>query len=83
MGSEATRGEGLSGREGEALRLLAWGYGTKEVAARLRVSLKTVETYKARGMAKLGLRTRVDLVRHALRSGWLAEEPAADGGRPA
>ena len=55
VGTEATCGGGLSGRE-EALRLLAWGYGTKEVAARLRVSVKTVETYKARGVKKLGLR---------------------------
>ena len=67
----------LSAREEAALRLFAWGYTAKEVGPRLGVSAKTAEVYKARGMEKLGLRTRVDLVRHAHRSGWFADESEA------
>lgn len=67
-------GANLSARELEALRLIARGYSNKEVAARLNVSVKTVETYKVRSMAKLGLQGRVDLVRHAVRHGWLRDD---------
>jgi DNA-binding NarL/FixJ family response regulator len=63
----------LSERETEVLCLIAWGYSNKEIAARLRISVKTVETYKTRLMEKLELRSRVDLVRYALRHGWLQE----------
>ena len=61
----------LSDREGEVLRLTAQGHSNKEIAAQLNVSVKTVETYKARSMEKLGLRSRVDIVRLAAESGWL------------
>lgn len=64
----------LSDREEAVLRLLAEGYSNKEIAARLELSIKTVETYKARGMEKLGFDSRVDLVRHALRQGWLIQD---------
>ena len=63
----------LSDREADVLRLLAVGHTNKEIAARLRVSVKTVETYKARGMDKLALRSRVDVVRYAATRGWLPE----------
>ena len=63
---------GLSEQEGKVVRLIALGYGNKEIAARLEVSVKTVETYKARAMEKLSIRTRVGLVRYAFRQGWLA-----------
>jgi DNA-binding NarL/FixJ family response regulator len=65
-------GADLSDREAEVLRLIARGYSIKEVAARLDPSVKTVETYKARSAEKLGLRSRVDIVRYATRQGWLA-----------
>jgi DNA-binding NarL/FixJ family response regulator len=65
----------LSERETEVLCLLAWGYSNKEIAARLTLSTKTVETYKARLMEKLEVRSRVDLVRYAIRHGWLHETP--------
>jgi DNA-binding NarL/FixJ family response regulator len=65
--------ENLSDRELEVLRLLAKGYSNKEVAATLHVSVKTIETYKVRSMEKLGLRSRVDLVRHANKHGWLRD----------
>lgn len=62
---------GLSAREAEVLRLLAHGYAAKEVSAQLAVSIKTVETYKARAMEKIGARSRVDLMRFAATQGWL------------
>ena len=68
----AGRGEALSEREAEVIRLVACGYSSKEVAAKLDISVKTVDTYKARGMEKLGLRGRVDLVKYAHTCGWLA-----------
>jgi DNA-binding NarL/FixJ family response regulator len=61
----------LSEREIEVLKLTAAGYSHKAIAAELSVSIKTVETYKARGIDKLGFRSRVDLVRYAASKGWL------------
>ena len=61
----------LSERETEVLRLIAWGYSNKEIAAQLQISVKTVETYKTRVMTKLSLQSRVDLVQVPLRQGWL------------
>ena len=61
----------LSRREAEVLELVARGHSHKEISSRLEVSLKTVETYKARSMEKLGLRSRVDIIRHAAEAGWL------------
>lgn len=63
----------LSQREKEVLRLLAWGFGLKEIAGQLELSVKTVETYKSRLAGKLGLRSRADIVRFALRQGWLKD----------
>lgn len=71
-GDRVQAGESLSDRETEVLRLVAQGYSNKEIAARLTISVKTVETYKARLMEKLGLHGRVALVRYALQEGWLA-----------
>jgi two-component system, NarL family, response regulator NreC len=64
----------LSEREVQVVRMIALGYGNKEIAAKLDVSVKTVETYKARSMEKLQMRSRVDIVRYAVRCGWLAED---------
>ncbi len=64
----------LSDRETEVLRFIALGYSNKEIAARLKISVKTVETYKTRSMEKLGVRTRVEIVRYATRRGWLDAE---------
>jgi DNA-binding NarL/FixJ family response regulator len=65
--------EDLSDRELEVVRLIARGQSNKEIAATLGISGKTVETYKARALQKLSLRSRADLVRYALRRGWLGE----------
>ena len=63
----------LSEREAEVARLTAAGHSNKEIAARLDLSVKTVETYRARAMEKLGLQTRAELVRYAVQQGWLRE----------
>lgn len=72
----------LSDREAETLKQIARGYSNKQTAARMGVSAKTVETYKARGMEKLGVRSRVDLVRYAADRGWLAGGDAAPPAEP-
>jgi DNA-binding NarL/FixJ family response regulator len=61
----------LSEREAQVLRLVATGHPAKDIANQLQLSARTLETYKARGMNKLSLRTRADLVRFAVRNGWL------------
>ena len=62
----------LTEREAEVLKLVALGFTLKEIAHRLAVGVKSVETYKARGWEKLGLKTRAELVRYASAQGWLA-----------
>lgn len=64
----------LSAREVEVLRLLAEGHSIKAVAARLEIAVKTIETYKARAFEKLGFQSRVELIRYAVREGWLRRE---------
>jgi DNA-binding NarL/FixJ family response regulator len=61
----------LTEREEEVLRLVAQGYVNKEIAVRLDISVKTVETHKSRFMEKLGLHNRAEIVRFALSQGWL------------
>jgi DNA-binding NarL/FixJ family response regulator len=61
----------LTEREAAVLKMAALGFTNKEIASRLDVGVKSVETYKARGLEKLGLRTRAELVRYASTQGWL------------
>lgn len=61
----------LSERESEVLRHVAFGYSNKEIANTLGISVKTVETYKSNGMQKLGLKSRIEVVRYALLQGWM------------
>jgi DNA-binding NarL/FixJ family response regulator len=63
----------LSEREIDVLRLTASGHSNKSTAQELRIGVKTVETYKARAMEKLGFRTRVELMRYAVSRGWLED----------
>jgi two-component system response regulator NreC len=58
-------------RESEVLRLIASGYSNKEIAARLALSVKTIEAHKANAMRKLGLNGRIDIVKYAVLQGWL------------
>jgi two-component system response regulator NreC len=61
----------LSPRERQVLGLLAHGHTNREVADRLSLSVKTVETHRARLSDKLGLHSRADLVRLAIELGLL------------
>jgi two-component system response regulator NreC len=71
-GRKVTRtGVTLSEREAEVLRLIASGYSNKEIAARLALSVKTIEAHKANAMRKLGLNGRIDIVKYAVLQGWL------------
>ena len=63
----------LSQREKEVLRLVALGYTNRQIADQLVLSVKTIETYRARLMDKLSLRSRSALVRYALGKGLLEE----------
>lgn len=64
-------GRPLSPREEQVLRMIALGHSNAEIAAQLGISVKTVEYQRARGMEKLNIRSRVQIVQHALREGWL------------
>jgi len=65
----------LSRREREVLGLLARGHSNQQIADRLRVSVKTVETYRTRLREKLGLKGRAELYRFAAESGILDTDP--------
>ena len=64
-------GFGLTTREQEVLRLIALGYGNKEIAYRMDVSVKSVETYKLRATEKLNLHSRAQIVHFAVTHGWM------------
>ena len=66
--------ERLSEREQEVLKMVALGHTSAEIAEGLSLSAKTVETYRARGMEKLGLRTRAALVRFTLQVGLIKRD---------
>ena len=63
----------LTRREEDVLRFVALGFLAKEIAGRLDISIKTVETHKAKAMIKLGLKNRIDIVRYAMLQAWLQE----------
>jgi two-component system response regulator NreC len=69
---------GLTPREREVLQWVAWGHSSVEIADRLGVSPKTVETHRARLMVKLSAPNSAALVRYAIRLGLV---PLDDGGR--
>lgn len=70
---QTAAGLGLTDREASVLKYSARGLTTKEIASRLELSGKTVETYKFRAAEKLGLKTRAEIVRFASAQGWLEE----------
>jgi DNA-binding NarL/FixJ family response regulator len=63
----------LTDRESEVLRLIALGYSNKEIAESMALSVKTIETHKANGMQKLGISSRIGIVRYAILQDWLHE----------
>jgi len=71
--AQAAPHENLTDREFEVLRSLAGGASVSEIAAALNLSVKTVSTHKANGMAKMGLANQSELVRYALRHGLIED----------
>lgn len=67
----------LTCREREVLQLLALGYGNQEIAGRLHLSPRTVETHRSHLMTKLRVTSRAELVRIALEAGMLTVASAA------
>jgi two-component system response regulator NreC len=63
--------DGLSEREREVLKFTAEGFSSQEIADRLVISAKTVDTYRQRIMDKLNIHHRSELIRYALRKGLL------------
>ncbi len=63
---KAVQNDGLSPRETEVLRFIALGYTSAEIATKLHLSRRTVETHRARIHRKLGADSRAQLVRYAL-----------------
>jgi DNA-binding NarL/FixJ family response regulator len=61
----------LSKREREVLVMIGHGQARKDMCRELNVSLRTVETYRARAMEKLHLKSRADIVRYVYSQGWL------------
>jgi two-component system response regulator NreC len=59
----------LSQREEEVLKLLVKGYINKEIAAKLKISIKTVETYRKRIREKIGISGRAELLNYAIKKG--------------
>ncbi|MEZ4270296.1 MAG: response regulator transcription factor [Myxococcota bacterium] len=74
-GADAPLLQMLSNRERQVLEFVALGHTNREVAGLLRVSVKTVETYRGRVLDKLGLRSRAELVRYAIEVG-IFERPS-------
>jgi len=72
---EETAAELLSDREREVLQLLAEGNSTKEIANRLHLSVKTIETHRRSIMEKLNLRSVAELTKYAVREGLTSLEP--------
>ncbi len=74
--SASLRGESkgsLTEREEEVLRLIAFGYSNKEIGGRLDLSVKTIEAHKANAMRKLGISSRIDIVKYAILQNWLQD----------
>lgn len=69
--SDEDKDQKLTGREQEVLSHLAKGYTNREIAEQLFLSIKTIESYRAKIMEKLNLKTRPDLIKFALKNGYL------------
>jgi DNA-binding NarL/FixJ family response regulator len=66
--------EQLTARQREILQMIAEGKNTKEIAARLDISVKTVEAHRLQLMARLGIHDVPGLVRYAIRTGLVSPE---------
>jgi DNA-binding NarL/FixJ family response regulator len=70
-GAEGTR---TTPRETEIIRLLAEGRSNKEIAAELGITVRTVETHRAKIMLKLGLHSLAELIHYAMRHGMVSAQ---------
>ncbi len=70
-GQDAESYDGLTSRQREILKLIAEGCTNQEIAERLFLSVATVQTHRANIMAKLGLHNRTELVKYAIRHGFI------------
>lgn len=68
-GEGRERYDGLTEREKEILTLIAQGTSNQQIAEKLFISIKTVQTHRAHILEKLGLHDRTELVRYAIRKG--------------
>lgn len=71
-GSDKESYDGLTNREREIVKLIAEGHTNQEIANLLVLSVATVQTHRAHIMAKLGLRSPTELVKYALRRGFIS-----------
>ena len=69
VGSEQPAADNLTPRQRQVLQLIAEGHSTKEIAYRLELSVKTVETHRAQLMDRLHIRDIAGLVKYAIRNG--------------
>jgi DNA-binding NarL/FixJ family response regulator len=69
LSAKAASGDKLSNREKEILQLIAEGRSTREIAATLYVSVKTVETHRKQIMDKLNIHSIAELTKYAIREG--------------
>lgn len=68
-----TTGVPLTDRESEVLRHIALGYSNAEIADKIDISVKTVESHKTNALKKLDMRTRKDIIRYAILQGWMQD----------
>ncbi len=71
QGQDRERYDGLTEREKEILTLIAQGLPNQQIAQKLYISIKTVQTHRAHILEKLGLHDRTELVRYAIRKGFI------------
>ena len=76
-GAATDRYDTLSPREREVLHLVAEGRTAPEIAERLFLSPRTVETHRSNGLAKLGLRSQAELIRYVIERGLVPPPPGA------
>lgn len=74
QGDDKAAFDGLTDRERQVLKLIADGLGNQEVADALVISVKTVERHRANILGKLGLHSRTELVKYAIRKGLIQVE---------
>ncbi len=76
LGQNTDRYDGLTGREREVVKLIAGDHNNQTIAERLMLSPATVQTHRANIMAKLGLHSRAELVKYALKRGLITLDTA-------